>query len=41
MFKQYQEQSKDYENWGADIILYSCYEEIPLNYFCNQTNYML
>jgi hypothetical protein len=36
MFKQYQEQSKDYENWGADIILYFIVrkvlynEEVPL-----------
>jgi len=37
MFKQYQEQSKEYENWGADIILYFIVrkvlynEEIPMN----------
>jgi hypothetical protein len=37
MFKQYQEQSKEYENWGADIILYFIVrkvlynEEIPIN----------
>ncbi len=36
MLKQYQEMSKDYENWGADIILYFIVrkvlynEEIPL-----------
>ena len=37
MLKQYQEQSKEYENWGADIILYFIVrkvlynEEIPMN----------
>jgi len=37
MLKQYQKQSKDYENWGADIILYFIVrkvlynEEIPMN----------
>jgi len=36
MLKQYQEQSKEYENWGADIILYFIvrkilyHEKIPL-----------
>ena len=37
MFKQYQEGSKDFQNWGADIILYFIVrkvlynEEIPIN----------
>jgi len=37
MLKQYQEQSKEYENWGADIILHYIVrkvlynEEIPMN----------
>ena len=37
MLKQYQEQSKEYENWGADIILHYIvrkilyHEEIPLS----------
>jgi hypothetical protein len=31
MFKQYQEQSKDYENWGADIILYFIVRKILYN----------
>jgi len=37
MFKQYQEGSKDFQNWGSDIILYFIVrkvlynEEIPMN----------
>ena len=31
MFKQYQEQSKDYENWGADVILYYIVRKILYN----------
>jgi hypothetical protein len=31
MFKQYQEQSKDYENWGADIILYFIVRKLLYN----------
>jgi len=31
MFKQYQEQSKYYENWGADIILYFIVRKILYN----------
>jgi hypothetical protein len=31
MFKQYQEQSKDYENWGSDIILYFIVRKILYN----------
>ncbi len=31
MLKQYQEQSKEYENWGADIILYFIVRKILYN----------
>lgn len=31
MLKQYQEQSKDYENWGADIILYFIVRKVLYN----------
>jgi hypothetical protein len=31
MLKQYQEQSKDYENWGADIILYFIVRKLLYN----------
>jgi hypothetical protein len=31
MFKQYEEQSNDYENWGADIILYFIVRKILYN----------